>query len=203
MYHSADGFSGGEKMIRDRIARLVKKKEITGGIWHFTLECPVVAEKAEPGNFVAVKVADARAPFLRRPLGIFNPDREKGTFDILFREVGHGTHLLSLVRENDKISVRGPIGNTFAPFKHKRVIAVAGSLGNVPLMCLRKKTGPFEKFFLGVGNASWREFAQRTVTAVPETVLYSDDGSLGLKGFSVDGLRNMDLSDVSDRKSVV
>ena len=94
-------------------------------------------------------------------------------------------------------SLRVNVGGAFRPFAHERVQAVAGTLGIAPLLFLRERLGGFEKLFLGVGNASWKDFADWVAARAPETVLYSDDGSIGRKGFSIAGLEGEDLSGVS------
>ena len=93
--------------------------------------------------------------------------------------------------------MRGPVGGAFAKAVHGRTIAVAGTLGVVPLMFLRERTGAFSKMCLGVGSAAWKDFADWVIERIPETELYSDDGSIGKKGFSIAGLEGIDLSDVS------
>ena len=184
-------------MIRDHDSRLAAKEEVSPGIWHMTFECAPIAEAAQPGNFVLIKPARGTAPLLRRPLGVLAADAAKGTFETLFRVVGAGTDLISGGDVGQSFSVRGPVGGNFKEFRHGRVWAVAGTLGIAPLLFLRGKIGGFEKLFLGVGNASWAPFAEWVQNRAPEMTLYSDDGSIGRKGFSIAGLEGEDLSDVS------
>ena len=184
-------------MIRDYDSRLMGKEEISPGIWHLTFMCQQIASEAKPGNFVLIKTSGVTAPLLRRPLGVLSADAMRGTFEVLFRVVGQGTELLSRGIVGQVFSVRGPVGGRFSPFAHQRVQAVAGTLGIAPLLFLRQRTGAFEKLFLGVGNASWAPFADWVAKRAPETVLYSDDGSIGRKGFSIAGLEGEDLSGVS------
>lgn len=184
-------------MIRDYDARLTAKEQISQGIWHLVFQCPQIASAAEPGNFVLFKTSRSSAPLLRRPLGVLDADAAAGTFEVLFRVVGKGTGLLAEGREGDVFSVRGPVGGSFRKLKHQHVWAVAGTLGIAPLLYLRKRLGGFNELFLGVGNAQWKDFAVWVKQRAPEMTLYSDDGSIGLKGFSIAGLEGRDLSDVS------
>ena len=185
------------KLIRDYDSRLVRSEEIASGIWHMTLECPEIAKDAKAGNFVLLSPSRSTAPFLRRPLGILRVNRELGTIEILYRIVGSGTRLISEFVVGERLSIRGPVGSSFGNFAHEKVIAVAGTLGVVPLLFLRDTIGKFDKMFLGVGNADWKGFAEWVKTRAPEMDLYSDDGSIGKKGVSILGLEGLDLSDSS------
>ena len=184
-------------VIRDYQAPLLAKEEVSPGIWRLSLECPPIAREARPGNFVLLKAVSSSAPLLRRPLGVLETDAEKGTFGVLFRVVGAGTELLSGMAPGQILSVRGPVGGQFGPFEHGRVLAVAGTLGVVPLLFLRQARGAFDKLFLGVGYAGWRPFAEWVRARAQEMELFSDDGSLGKKGFAIDGLKDQALEDVS------
>jgi dihydroorotate dehydrogenase electron transfer subunit len=184
-------------VIRDYQAPLLEKEEVSLGIWHLTLKCPSIAKEARPGNFILLKVSGGSAPLLRRPLGVLETDPARGTFGVLFRVVGAGTELLSQMAPGQMLSVRGPVGGQFGPFQHEKVWAVAGTLGVVPLLFLRQSRGAFDKMFLGVGNAEWRPFTEWVASHAPEMELFSDDGSLGKKGFAIDGLKGQAMGDVS------
>lgn len=190
-------------MIRDYNARLVQAENISDGIIHQIFYCPDIAAQAQPGNFVLLKVTSgaSTAPLLRRPLGILAADADAGTIEIAFRVVGTGTDLLASALTGQIFSVRGPVGGAFAPARHKNLWAVAGTLGVIPLLFLRsrlaKKENGFNRLLLGVPNAGWKNFADWVKSRAPELELYSDDGSLGEKGFVTNGLAGADLSDVS------
>ncbi len=184
-------------MIRDYDSRLAAKEEISPGLWHLTFECPEIAAAARPGSFVLVKTAGGTAPLLRRPLGILDADPERGAFEVLFRVAGRGTELLAGAFVGAAISVRGPAGGSFKDFAHPQVWGVAGGLGVVPLLFLRRKLGAFDELFFGVGGAALADFAAWVKGRAPEMTLYSDDGSIGRKGFSIAGLEGRDLSGVS------
>ena len=159
-------------MIRDYDSLIVFSEEISKGIWHMKLECPQIASSALPGNFVLLSPSRTSAPLLRRPFGVLSADKDAGTIEILYRVVGGGTKLISDISAGEKISVRGPVGGAFGKYAHSTAIAVAGTLGVVPLMFLRERTGAFAKMCLGVGNASWKDFADWVISRVPETELY-------------------------------
>ncbi len=184
-------------MIRDHDSRLAAKEEVSPGVWRLAFECPQIAAAAAPGSFVLVRPGGTTAPLLRRPFGVLGADASSGTVEVLFRVVGAGTEIIAGARRGQIFSLRGPSGGGFGPFAHPRVWAVAGTLGVAPLLFLRSSLGGFEKLFLGVGDAGWKGFADWVKARAPEMTLYSDDGSIGRKGFSIDGLEGEDLSGVS------
>ena len=61
--------------------KILNKKVLHENILQFTLEAPLIARKAEPGQFVVLRVNEYGE---RVPLTIADFDREKGTIDIIF-----------------------------------------------------------------------------------------------------------------------
>ncbi len=184
-------------MIRDYSAPVTSVEEIGEEIYHMTLHCPPIAQEAAPGQFVMIRPGEGSAPLLRRPLGILAASEEKGTFDVLFRQVGLGTAMLAQIQPGQLLQVRGVAGKGFSVPKNKRLWAVAGTLGVVPLLFLRQRLGGFEKFLLGLPGEKWAPFANWIASLVPEIELYSEDGTLGRRGVSVDGLKGQDLRSIS------
>ena len=62
------------------------------------IEAPHVARKAEPGQFIILRVS---AEGERIPLTIADFDREKGSVTIIFQEVGATTMALGALNEGD------------------------------------------------------------------------------------------------------
>ena len=59
-------------------AKLLKKEELVTGIFKFTVQANEIVETAKAGNFVEIRVNDDIEPFLRRPISIYNIDKENG-----------------------------------------------------------------------------------------------------------------------------
>ena len=59
-------------------AKLLKKEELTTGIFKFSVQAEEIVETAKPGHFIEIRVNDDIEPFLRRPISIHNIDRENG-----------------------------------------------------------------------------------------------------------------------------
>lgn len=99
------------------------------------LAAPGIAARAQPGSFVHLRCAPARA--LRRPMSIMLVDVRLGTFDILFKAHGAGTAELAARRPGERLSVMGPIG---VPFKlegyRRRPLLIGGGVGMPPMIYL-------------------------------------------------------------------
>ena len=88
--------------------KILKKMELSPGVFHFDIEAPRVAKKALPGQFIVLRVNDDGE---RIPLTIADFDREKGSITIIFQVVGASTELLSKKEAGDSIlDFVGPLG---------------------------------------------------------------------------------------------
>lgn len=119
-------------------ARLYSKRKITERDTLYRLECPEIAVKAKPGQFVEVRVRDALDPFFRRPVSIFNAD---GVYlDLLVRTVGRGTELMTEWETGQEIDVIGPLGRGFSwESSEKRFLLAGGGIGVAPLHFLVRR----------------------------------------------------------------
>ena len=91
---------------------------------------------AQPGQFIHLRVAESYDPLLRRPLSIAGIDREREKVTLYYRVEGRGTEVLSRIREDDYISVLGPLGTGFTIPQSGEILLVAGGIGIFPLFAL-------------------------------------------------------------------
>ena len=88
--------------------RIVKKQILNPTVTRMEIEAPLVAKKAEPGQFIILRVDEAGE---RIPLTIADYDREKGTVAIIFQIVGATTEQLNHKNEGEFIQdFMGPLG---------------------------------------------------------------------------------------------
>ncbi len=87
---------------------IVNHEELAPRVHRLTVQAPVVAEKAKPGQFVIIIVDDKGE---RVPFTISGWDREAGTVDFVFIEVGRTTRQLGQLRAGDELAhFVGPLG---------------------------------------------------------------------------------------------
>ena len=91
-------------------ARLIKKEEIKPDIFKFSMQAKEITDIAKPGQFVEIRITDTLDPFLRRPISIYNMDKENGTLEIIFRIQGKGTEILANKKQDELIDIIGPLG---------------------------------------------------------------------------------------------
>ena len=72
--------------------RIVKKRVLNPTVSLMEIEAPAVARKAEPGQFIILRVDEEGE---RIPLTIADFDRERGTVTIIYQVVGATTEKLN------------------------------------------------------------------------------------------------------------
>ena len=89
-------------------AELIKKQEIGPEMLKYSVKAKEITDTARPGQFIEIRVNDDIEPFLRRPISIYNIDKENGILEFIFQIKGKGTKILSQKREGEKIDILGP-----------------------------------------------------------------------------------------------
>jgi dihydroorotate dehydrogenase electron transfer subunit len=180
------------KDLRTNVAKdveciIVKNQELASDTFFLVLEGDL--PPSDPGQFAMVMVSRTNEPFLRRPLAILA--QKGGIVEMLYRIRGAGTQLLSRKRSGETIRVLGPLGKGFKKPEAESIIYVAGGTGLPPILSLaeRVKTGVF---IYGAKTANEIPFPER-ISAIPntETVLVTEDGSLGEHGLATGALRRI------------
>ena len=170
------------------VATLNTKEEIAENIYLLSFNC-VIDDDITPGQFFMIK-KNISAFQLRHPFSIHR-QTEKG-FEILVSVVGDFTTELSNISEGEKIDVIGPLGNGFIPPSDSKIIAAGGGIGVAPLANFENFT---EDIIYAVGFRSSDKIA---VVNLPEdrTVIYTDDGSSGKRGYVTDYLESIDDEEI-------
>ena len=109
------------------MSKIVAKKELNPTVTMMDIEAPLVAAKAEPGQFIILRVdADGE----RIPLTIAHYDREAGTVRIIFQVVGATTEKLNHKQVGEYIQdFVGPLGVATHLEGLKNVCIVGGGVG--------------------------------------------------------------------------
>lgn len=181
-------------MIRkhEECGRVCSNEQIAEGIYSMSVEAPLIAESAVPGQFVQVCVAsEPPVQFLRMPFAVFDAHRQEGVVDICYQVVGKGTDQLSLVSEGEALSLVGPIGNGWnPPSQAKRALLACGGVGAPALKMLADELaaqGAGVDVVIGATTKSRlacvSSFESSVCEADGEVLIATDDGSVGTKGF--------------------
>ena len=173
-------------MVIDRQACLVEVQS-WNDYFLFTLESPEIATKAQPGQFLMIKVSEFTQPLLRRPISLHNAEGPR--LQIFFQIAGEGTRLLSQKKFGERLNLLGPLGQGFTirpEFRGKEVFCVGGGRGLAPLYFLARellRTGARPVIFYGGRTAADLPLQERLEKSGFEVLVSTDDGSAGFPGF--------------------
>ncbi len=107
--------------------KIIRKTSLNPTVTMMDIEAPYVARKAQPGQFIILRVDEEGE---RIPLTVAGYDREKGTVRIIFQIVGATTELLNLKKEGEYIQdFVGPLGCETKLDGLKNVCIVGGGVG--------------------------------------------------------------------------
>ncbi len=162
--------------------KILRKQELSENITLFDIDAKDIARKAEPGNFILLKIHEQGE---RIPLTIADFDREKGILTIVLQEVGKTTHQLGALHEGDFISdVVGPLGNPSHIENFGKVVCVGGGVGIAPVYPITralKQAGNTVFSIIGARTKSLLFWEEKMRNVSDELIVTTDDGSYGRK----------------------
>lgn len=171
--------------------RIVKKEILNPTVTLMEIDAPLVAKKAEPGQFVILRVDDEGE---RIPLTVADFDREKGTVTIIFQVVGGTTELLNHKNEGDYLQdFVGPLGKPTVTTA-KKVAIVGGGVGCAIAYPVAKKfhlLGATVHSVVGFRNRDLVILEKEFDAVSDRLVMMTDDGSYGRKGLVTDALKEL------------
>ncbi len=164
---------------------LEKKILIPGQTTLLVLEAPHVAAKAQPGNFIILRIDEHGE---RIPLTIADADAKAGTITIVFLVVGKTTAQLESLNVGDSLQdVCGPLGRPTHIEKYDGpVICVGGGTGIAAMHHIAKghaAAGNRVIAVVGARSEALLLFCDELAEFCPEVLVATDDGSKGHKGF--------------------
>lgn len=170
--------------------RIIKKRVLNPTVTLMEIEAPLVARKAEPGQFIILRV-DAGGE--RIPLTIAAYDREAGTVTIIFQIVGGTTEKLNHKEEGEYIQdFVGPLGRATETEGLKRVAVIGGGVGTAIAYPVAKKlhdVGCHVDLIVGFRNKDLIILKEEFEAASTNLIIGTDDGSYGKKALVTDLLK--------------
>jgi len=172
-------------------AKIIENYKAGTDYFVMTMQVPHIDDSWTPGRFLHLKISQDNAydPLLRRPLSLFDVNREEKLVSLLYCVVGRGTELLSRYQKGESIDFLGPLGQGFTLQENKKILIIGGGMGTAPLYYLcRKLSGKNKVMVLLGGNICSdiaffeKKFSQLDV----ELQLSTMDGSSGSKGTVID-----------------
>ncbi len=172
--------------------RIAEKTVLNPTVTKMVVEAPLIAKKAEPGQFIILRVSEDGE---RVPLTIADYDREKGTVTIIFQVAGASTMELDALGEGDFIcDFAGPLGTPSKTQNLKKVCVVGGGVGCAiayPVAKKLHKNGCEVHVVAGFRNKDL-VILEKEFSAVSDIMkIMTDDGSYGEKGLVTNALEEL------------
>ncbi|MBQ3103784.1 MAG: sulfide/dihydroorotate dehydrogenase-like FAD/NAD-binding protein, partial [Oscillospiraceae bacterium] len=172
--------------------RIVKRRELNPSVTLLEIEAPMVAKKAEPGQFIILRVDENGE---RIPLTIAGYDREQGTVTIIFQIVGATTEKLNHKMEGEYIQdFVGPLGRATHTDGLKKVAVVGGGVGTAIALPVAKKLhdlGVEVHAIIGFRTKDLVILEEEFGQASSKLVLCTDDGSYAKKALVTEALKEL------------
>ncbi len=166
---------------------IISKKNPAKDIYDMEIYCPEAAAIAKCGQFLNIK---AEGFMLRRPISLCGADKEKGTLRIVFQVRGDGTKKLAELNEGSIADIIAPLGGSGFDLidSGKRAVIVGGGIGTPPLLPIAQHFGKNCTVINGFRTAAAVILEEDNRKSGAETIICTDDGTYGRKGFVTDAL---------------
>ena len=172
--------------------KIVTKKILNPQIFLMEVDAPLIAKKAEPGQFIILRIDEYGE---RVPFTIADFDREKGTVTIIVQIVGKTTRDLAEVPEGaELLDFAGPLGTPTPLEGLKKAAVIGGGLGTAIAYPQAKKLhgmGADVTVITGFRDKDLIILEDELKKCSDKLIITTDDGSNGLQGFVTDRLKEL------------
>jgi ferredoxin--NADP+ reductase len=174
------------------VYKILLRQDLVPNIHLFKVAAPAVARKAQPGQFVVIRI-DERGE--RIPITIADWDADEGSVTIVFMEVGTTTRRLTLLKAGDYIAdFVGPLGLPSHIEKFGTIVCVGGCYGIASIMPIARAMREVGNKVISVIEARskyllfWEERLRRVSD---QLIVTTGDGSYGAKGWVIERLKEI------------
>lgn len=189
-------------------ARILGHERLATDTYRLRLECPQLARRITPGQFVMLRAAGLNDPLLGRPLALYDTILDEAGaprgIEVVYFVLGKLTSLLAKRGDLGAVELWGPLGNGFPAADGRPLILVAGGIGQTPFPALAREAlglrqygdppraaeiAPHVTLCYGARRvdllAGFDDFRELGIDVRVST----DDGSAGRRGFVTELLR--------------
>lgn len=170
---------------------VLKKENLAKGIYSLVIRCPEISNITKPGQFVTIAIDGFS---LRRPISICEIDKNNETIRLVFEVRGEGTEKLSQINQDDLIDLMAPLGKGFTVSNNPELkkAVIAGGIGVPPMLELCKNYYKQNiTSILGFQTAAKVILKEDFEKVTNKTIICTDDGTSGIKGFVTNALENL------------
>ena len=163
--------------------QIIRRRELNSSVTEMEILAPLVAKKANPGQFIILRVDDEGE---RIPLTIAGADSAEGTVKIIFQIVGATTIQLNQKQAGEFIQdFTGPLGKPTEIEGKKKVCVIGGGVGCAIAMPVAKalhEQGTEVTSIIGFRNKDILILEDEFRSFSDKLIVTTDDGSYGFHG---------------------
>jgi dihydroorotate dehydrogenase electron transfer subunit len=173
-------------------ATVIEKKRLCTDHYLLVLKEEHLSKAVLPGQFINIRINSREELLLRRPFSVARSSPEGSLVEIIYRVVGKGTAAMAGLSPGETVDLLGPLGKGFSlPEQPMDCLLIGGGVGIAPLWGLAKRLSENRNRIIALLGFRSSEFIYgidllRDYGA--ETIVTTDDGSFGLRGFVSDHL---------------
>ena len=175
--------------------RIAEKRFLNSTVAEMKIEAPMVAKKAEAGQFIILRTDESGE---RIPLTVAGADCERGTVRIIFQVVGATTEKLSHMEAGECLhDFVGPLGTATKLDGLKKVCIVGGGVGCAIALPIAEKlheSGAEVTSIIGFRSKELLILEDEFSACSDRRIVMTDDGSYGEKGNVTGPLGKMSFS---------
>ena len=174
------------------MTKILKKQQLNPYVTKLVVEAPLIAKKAEPGQFIILRASEDGE---RVPFTIADYDTELGTVTIIFQILGQATMELNALNEGDYIcDFVGPLGTPSQLDGLKKVAVIGGGVGSAIAYPVAKKLhqmGAEVHSVVGFRSKDLLILEDEFKSVSDKLLIMTDDGSYGTKGLVTNALKEL------------
>ena len=190
--------------------RILENTPLAKETFRLRFDCPEIASRIVPGQFIMVRLAGYDDPLLGRPLALYDTVLDVSGnptgLDIVYLVLGKMTSRLAQLTAGVELDVWGPLGNGFPPQEADHLVMVAGGIGQTPFPALAQEVFGRRSYgdpprtasstqrvtlCYGARSAEYLADVARFEQMGVDVRLSTDDGTMGHQGLVTDLLKDM------------
>jgi len=193
---------------------IVENVQIAKSTFRVRFECPAIAARVTPGQFLMLRLSQSDDPLIGRPLALYqtvdNAQGQPVAIDVVYLVGGKMTRKLSECGAHQLLDVWGPLGNGFAVQDTDHLIMVAGGIGQTPFLAVAaehlgrrsygtRSAAPVPRVTLcyGARSADYLAGIDDFQAVGAEVKVMTDDGTAGELGLVTEALERV-LEEATD-----
>jgi dihydroorotate dehydrogenase electron transfer subunit len=182
--------------------------------YRLRFECPPIAGRAVPGQFMMLRLTGVNDPLIGRALALYDTvtalDGAPRGIDVVYLAKGKFTRRLAECLPGSRLTVWGPLGNGFSVPASEHLVMVAGGIGQTPFLALAAESLGLRRYgdpprsvtraakvtlCYGARSAEYLAGVEDFQRLGVDVRISTDDGSRGQRGLVTDLLSQLLATD--------